>query len=737
MNGVTQLGQHKFNKQQTRLLGAVKALIEDELPTFKSMQDNKTLIGEWDDFYWTYQNKNIYFTKRYDNTGELVTGKTPVEARVPMDDIWCDIAKLYTLIHIKKGKANKSIVASIAGCFWLADHFNYDLDSIITLKQADIDELPSTLDKHFAKRSVFEKYKETVAFVKTFLVPKKLCPSFAPKVKLANPANKQNDVTTEEYQKRRDKKFNVNIDKYIGIAKRRFEADQPLISKGEEPAYPVMKSGYDELRFLAIPFFMAFGLRIGEVCRLHKDCIGFDETNERWYLRVLTEKGELASARPVPLMWQEIILESHKRILEITAPFRALAKSIEQHREQAVINVLHFPDRDEYFSTALQEAGYKPSSYFLRSEVGKTGEFHTSGLGFNNLREKAPYADAIVDKVTIKTSPNTPKNLKVVISKEALSEIAMQRYNDMQKQVYESNDDGEDITEEIVSTSYAFKMPFSDFLFIAKEDTFDGGSNSHGFLPLPMRPKSFTRWLKKDSSRAKSLFQRYDVRDEDGNIVNVESHQFRHWLTDAMKRSGKNEMMIDLFMGRTAGQTRNYDHRTAKERAEEIRERYLSEDSIPDDVLGRRIKRMRENNVSLDEIEMALSHTLSVVHFTPWGTCNRDLDVSPCEKGMMCLRSNDGDACQHFGIDPNDEEAKASIINTKTHYENQLSVLLPNYQELSEALNKQEPLDQHVQYCIDTIKGCENALKAYERQRSNNDQLIDIVQVYTPEVNDE
>ena len=737
MNTVTQLGQHRFNKQQTRLLDAVKELIEGELPTFKSMQENKTLIGEWNDFYWTYQNKNIYFTKRYDNTGKLVTGKTHIEARVPMDGIWCDIAKLYTILHIKKGKVSKSVAASISGCFWLADHFNYELDSIITLKQADIDELPSTLDKHFAKRSVFEKYKETVAFVKTFLVPKKLCSSFAPKVKLANPANKQNDVTTKEYQKRRDNKFNVDIDKYIGIAKRRFEADKTLISEGKKATYPVMGSGYDELRFLGIPFFMAFGLRIGEVCRLHKDCIGFDETNERWYLRVLTEKGELASARPVPFMWQDIILESHKRILEITEPFRALAKSIEQLREQAIISVLRFPERDEYFNSALQEAGYDPSSYFLRSEVGKTGEFHSSGISFNNLRGRGSYAEAMVDKVSLKTSPNKKKYTQIVISKTLVSEIAMQHYNNMQKQVYESNEDGEDITEEIVSTSYAFKMPFSDFLFIAKEDTFNDGSNSHGFLPLPIRPKSFARWLKKDTSRAKSLFQRFDVHDVEGNIVNVDSHQFRHWLTDAMKRSGKNEMMIDLFMGRTAGQSRNYDHRTAKERAEEIREHYLSEYTTPDDVLGRRIKRMRDNNVSLDEIEMALSHTLSVVHFTPWGTCNRDLDVSPCEKGMMCLRSNDGDACQHFGIDPNDEEAKTSIIYTKTHYENQLRVLLPNYQELSEALNKQEPLDQHVKYCIDTIKGCENALKAYERKSNNNDQLIDIVQVYTPEVIDE
>ena len=62
MNSVTQLGHHRFNKQQTRLLDAVKELIEEELPTFKSMQENRTLIGGWDDFYWTYQNKNIYRT---------------------------------------------------------------------------------------------------------------------------------------------------------------------------------------------------------------------------------------------------------------------------------------------------------------------------------------------------------------------------------------------------------------------------------------------------------------------------------------------------------------------------------------------------------------------------------------------------------------------------------------------------------------------------------------------------
>jgi hypothetical protein len=197
-------------------------------------------------------------------------------------------------------------------------------------------------------------------------------------------------------------------------------------------------------------------------------------------------------------------------------------------------------------------------------------------------------------------------------------------------------------------------------------------------------------------------------------------------------RSGKNEMMIDIFMGRKPGQSRHYDHRTAKQRAEAIRAKYIS-DNPPDDALGRRIQRMRDNDVSYEEIEAALNHTLSVVHFTPWGTCKRDLDVSPCEKGMMCLRGDDGKGCQHFGIDPNDLEAKQSITNTTRHYENQLSALLPNYQNLLENLNKQEPLDQHIQYCIDTINGCESALLAYEKAAKYSENEINIVKVFIPE----
>lgn len=184
------------------------------------------------------------------------------------------------------------------------------------------------------------------------------------------------------------------------------------LERGEIAKFPEPKPYYDELRLLAMPFFLALGLRIGEVCRLHKDSIGYDEQSEKWFLRVLTEKGELTNARPVPRRWQNVIIQSHERILEITKPFRAFAKDVESRSEQAFLDVLTFSARHDILAKAMADSGYCPDEHFVRSEIGKTDNLHPSGLTYNSLRvtkdkngdeKKGIYADAILgDK------PNSP-----------------------------------------------------------------------------------------------------------------------------------------------------------------------------------------------------------------------------------------------------------------------------------------------------------------------------------------
>jgi integrase len=636
-------------------------------------------------------------------------------------------------VQIKKNISVKGTTNKLTATIWLAESLSYEPSALFKLKQPTLDDVIPLLKKHFKKRGPFEKYKELVAFTKKFLVPNKLVIGFSPKTNMKNPALNQVDVTSEEYKIRRKEKYDVDVDKYLGRVKQRFDAERERRKKNETLLYPQPKPLYDELRLLAVPFMLAFGLRVGELCRLTYDCLDFDEVNEKWYLKVYTEKGELPSPRPIPRIWQEVVLDAYKRILELTEEHRNFAKQVESNGVQAFINDLSFKSRPEHIDISLRDAGYEPELHFIRSELSNTGGSHSNGLTYNNLRNS--YKSGQIAK--LKFRGVSGKNIiQLVYSKKIIASLAITNYEFYRRAVYNENLIDSDEQGSISSSSFSIDLPFSKFLFIAKEDTFDAGCNGQGFVPKPLTSKTFTNWITDDKgTRNITTFQRYDIRDDDGNIVNINSHQFRHWLTTALMKSGKNEMMIDIYMGRKPGQSRHYDHRTAKERAEAIRSKYLS-DNPPDDALGRRIQRMRENDVPYEEIEAALNHTLSVVHFTPWGTCKRDLDVSPCEKGMMCLKGDDGKGCQHFGIDPSDLEAKQSITNTKLHYENQLNALLPNYENLLNTLNKQEPLDQHIQYCIDTINGCEFALAAYEKAAKYSENEINVVKVFTPkEVN--
>ncbi|MEM5531402.1 hypothetical protein [Pseudoalteromonas arctica] len=736
MTLVSSLSSAKNQKRLNHVRSQIKQLKLDVIDEFQALTDSKKVLGEWDDTVWIYKNKNLYFNKPFDQDNKKVSRNTKAKERVPLPPLFSNIIKLYVLCQIKKDKTASAISSDIIANSWLLESISYQENKLITLKQTTLDDVIPLLEKHFKKRGPFERYKEMVRFTKSFLVPNKLVLSFAPKVNMPNPAIAQNNVTSKEYKARNIDKYDAEIDKYLGIVKQRFDEDTRRIKAKKPALYPEPKKGYDELRLLAIPFLFAFGLRIGELCRLTKDCLQYDEINERWYLNVLTEKGELPTARPIPRLWQEILIESHKRILQITGEFRAFAKQVEKTGTQAFIDVLNFDDRPEHVKEALIAEGYDPDIYFLRSEIGLAGDVHSSGLARNSCRHSkhvtGVFADAEVGIIKCRNHGLAPA-IQTVLSKEVIAKLAIKIYSGYSQLIYKENLINKKGTDTYSSSSFSAEVPFSEHLFIVKDEFFHGGSNSLGFIPKPMTAKAVVNWITEDTSRSKTVFKRYGIIDGEGKCVSFSSHQFRHWLTTALMRSGKNEMMIDLFMGRKAGQSRQYDHRTAKERAEAIRQKYMG-DNVPDDALGRRVLRMRENNVSLDEIETALNHTLSVVHFTPWGTCNRDLDVSPCEKGMMCLRGEQGKGCQHFGIDTSDIEAKQSIINTKAHYENQLSALLPNYQNLNEKLNNKEPLDQHIQYCIDTINGCESALNAYKKSEEHEAVNINIVQIFNPGV---
>ena len=381
MSTIIPLRNKRLSKQYQQLQERVIELKQLALSEFDALVKAGKIKGAWDDKTWVYRNRTIYFTRPYTESGDLVTGKTPEDKKIPISGVWADVYRLFILHKIKGHKGDpKTISGLMSQIVWLGEFYGYEISSLQALNQDKLDAVIPTLEANFIRRGPFERYKTIVSFVKKFVVVNKLCRSFVPKVKMKNPALGKADATSEISANARDKKHEENIDIYIGKIKQRFEEDKRRLARGEPAKYPEPKPYYDELRLLAMPFFLALGLRIGEVCRLHKDCIGYDEETEKWFLRVLTEKGELANARPVPRKWQDVIIKSHKRIIEITEQFRSFAKDVENRKEQAFVDVLAFPDRRPMILTALEENGYSPEEYFLRNEIGTTGSIHQSSL---------------------------------------------------------------------------------------------------------------------------------------------------------------------------------------------------------------------------------------------------------------------------------------------------------------------------------------------------------------------
>lgn len=271
----------------------------------------------------------------------------------------------------------------------------------------------------------------------------------------------------------------------------------------------------------------------------------------------------------------------------------------------------------------------------------------------------------------------------------------------------------------ISSSSFEESLPLGKHLIVVWDEQFNSNTESYGILPRPLFLSDIYNWLSTKGGKA-SVFQRYEIRDKKGGIYCLSHHQIRHWLTTAMLRSGPSEMLTNLWMGRSAQQLRNYDHRTPKERAEYIRSKSMYSSEIPPpDWLGRKIVAMRNHNFTTHEIQDYINSKLSILHFSPWGYCSRDLTITPCSKGLMCLKGfGDDSGCANFHIDPTDLVAKRNIQQTLSNYQMTLYALEPRYEALKleflEELDDSQALDQHLLHIVRIINGCTAALRVFD-----------------------
>lgn len=280
-------------------------------------------------------------------------------------------------------------------------------------------------------------------------------------------------------------------------------------------------------------------------------------------------------------------------------------------------------------------------------------------------------------------------------------------------------DDGKEVPYHAKHTPKGYPRRLSDNLIVVWENQFNSVSEQ-GIIPRPLFRSDFYNYLSSNSTKT-TVFQRLDLRRQDGEIFSISPHQIRRWVTSAVLRAGPSETAVDLWMGRTPRQSRQYDYRTAKERAEYVRSLYLT-DHPPADFLGKLVIQWREESVADDLIEEMIIEKLSILNLTPWGGCSRELYISPCDRGLMCIRGFGTDTgCKSFHLDPDDLEAKAAIDNLLSEYERILKVIFDNKTNITSSIKSEldntQVFDQHVLFVTDMVTSCKAALDVYSKSK--------------------
>jgi len=287
----------------------------------------------------------------------------------------------------------------------------------------------------------------------------------------------------------------------------------------------------DRLRACALAILVVTGFRIGELLTLPLNCEVEEERDgkQRYGLRYYKEKAR-GGERMFAFRWltttgAELARQAVAEIRRTTLPFRERARILEENPERVPIPGLSWGDR-------MTRAQVEELTGLANRSIHSIPQ---DKLPRHKDKRRYYYIAAEVEKYLL--------SLRV----EKLWTI-----------------DRRDGTHQMLSES----------LFIAPRNFF----SYRATLPLLIEPVSIPQIADFLSSRGsrigaiKSAFQRFDMREANGEYCQITSHQLRHWLNTIADKGGLPMEILTRWMGReNPRDTDAYRHLTCNERLEQIR----------------------------------------------------------------------------------------------------------------------------------------------------------------------
>jgi hypothetical protein len=267
----------------------------------------------------------------------------------------------------------------------------------------------------------------------------------------------------------------------------------------------------------------------------------------------------------------------------------------------------------------------------------------------------------------------------------------------------------------IDSKSFSINQKISEYLFLRAEGN---GGTYNELLPQILSYESVKFSFKRKKSMPNG-FERYGVEVDSHVTDSWQSHQGRHWQTNSLFRAGLASLVVNKWMGRTDSQGDHYDHQTVRERAARVgevmlkdQERFLGQ--VPD-----KVRKWKENEISLSDQTEYLNRELKTVHYGPLGYCVRDLYLKPCEFNLKCLTGNNGMGCREYIYDLRDTMQREIIEAERDKACSELSRL---FEVQEHGTVPEEALKMHIKHHMTIYRNTTSILERAE-VILNEDQL--------------
>lgn len=181
------------------------------------------------------------------------------------------------------------------------------------------------------------------------------------------------------------------------------------------------------------------------------------------------------------------------------------------------------------------------------------------------------------------------------------------------------------------------ELKYSDSLFIGRRFELDETLNTYACIVDRISHGEITSRLSSSGS-AKSIFEKRGYRELDGTVIDMRSHQARHYLNTLAQSNGASQLDIAMWSGRAdPSQNSAYDHVTPREILSKTKAIAVAAGSQ----LFSGITEIPKVRVVAHRDDATGQLITGTAHATLFGMCRHDYASSPCQIHRDCLNCHE------------------------------------------------------------------------------------------------